>query len=236
MLDAASHAAGLLAVSQALKSDMVALGMPADAIAVHYTGIDRRRFHPRDKAQARKAIAARFGLPAEGPLLATVGALIPRKGQALAMGALARLGGEARLALVGAGSDGAMLRRLAAELGVAARMHFLGPVSHDALPELLAAADAMVLPSTSEGLANAWVEALACGTPIVISDAGGAREVVNRPEAGRIAARDPEAIAAAVAEVLASSYSPDEVAQTVAGFSWEANAAALAAHYGRMLA
>jgi glycosyltransferase involved in cell wall biosynthesis len=145
------------------------------------------------------------------------------------------LGGETQLAVVGAGPDEAMLRRLAAELGVAARVHFLGAVGRAALPELLAASDAMVLPSASEGLANAWIEALACGTPIVICDAGGAREVVTRPQAGRIASRDPEAIAAAVEEVLASGYAPDEVARTVAGFSWEANAAALAAHYERML-
>jgi glycosyltransferase involved in cell wall biosynthesis len=138
MLDAAGQAEGLLAVSQALKSDMVALGMRAAGIAVQYTGIDRLRFHPRDKVQARTDVAARFGIPAEGPLLATVGALIPRKGQALTMRALAMLGGETQLAVVGAGPDEAMLRRLAAELGVAARVHFLGAVGHAALPELLA--------------------------------------------------------------------------------------------------
>ena len=50
------------------------------------------------------------------------------------------------------------------------------------LPALLSAADAMVLPSASEGLANAWIEALACGTPLVITDVGGAREVVTGPD------------------------------------------------------
>jgi glycosyltransferase involved in cell wall biosynthesis len=235
MLDAARQAAGLLAVSQALKSDMVALGMPGETIAVHYTGIDRLRFHPRERAAARKKAAAQFGISPDGPLLATVGALIPRKGQALVIQALAELPRDTRLALVGTGPDEGGLRRLARELGLGERVHFLGSIAHDVLPDVLAAADVMVLPSASEGLANAWIEALACGTPIVIAEAGGAHEVVTRPEAGRIAARDPAAIAAAVGEVLASSYPREAVAAIVAAFSWEANAAALAAHYEALL-
>jgi teichuronic acid biosynthesis glycosyltransferase TuaC len=58
---------------------------------------------------------------------------------------------------------------------VAERVGFLGAVPHEDLPALYCAADVMALPSASEGLANAWVEALACGTPIAISDVGGAR-------------------------------------------------------------
>jgi hypothetical protein len=50
----------------------------------------------------------------------------------------------------------------------------------------------MVLPTASEGLANAWVEALACGTPLVITDVGGARELITCDTAGRLVARDPE--------------------------------------------
>jgi glycosyltransferase involved in cell wall biosynthesis len=66
---------------------------------------------------------------------------------------------------------------------------------------------------------------------VVVADAGGAREVVTSPQAGRIVARDPVAIAAAVEEILAAPPAPEAVAATVARFSWEANAAALAAHY-----
>jgi glycosyltransferase involved in cell wall biosynthesis len=94
----------------------------------------------------------------------------------------------------------------------------------------------MVLPSEREGLANAWIEALACGTPLIIPDIGGAREVLavpdnGRPAAGRLAARTPEAIAAAVLDLLAAPPSQAEVAACAARFSWEANAAALAAIY-----
>ena len=230
MLDAAHQAAGLLAVSEALKADMAALGMPGEAITVHYTGLDRAKFHVRDRIAARAGIVS-LGVPTDGRLLVTVGALIPRKGQALAIRALALLPGDVRLALAGTGADKAALCALATELGLGERVHLLGSVSHEALPQLLCAADAMVLPAASEGLANAWVEALACGTPIVIADAGGARELLTSPYAGRIVARNPQAIAAAVAAMLAAPPHQDAVAATAERFSWEANATALAEYY-----
>ena len=235
MLDAARQAAGMLAVSQALKADMVALGMPGEAIAVHSTGLDRAKFRVRNRAEARAGIGA-LGVPPDGRLLVTVGALIPRKGQALTIRALALLPADVRLALAGTGADEAILRALATELGLGERVHLLGSVQHNALPELLSAANVMVLPAASEGLANAWVEALACGTAIVIADAGGARELLTSPDAGRIVARDPEAIAAGIAEMLAAPPHQDAVAATVEGFSWEANAAALAKYYTRLTA
>ena len=235
MRAAADQAAGLLAVSEALAADMVARGLPGEKIVVHYTGLDRALFRPLDRAASRAMLAARFGLPAEGPLLATVGALIPRKGQQLAIRALARIPG-ARLALVGTGPDQATLELLARDSGMADRVHFLGSLDHALLPAVLSAADAMVLPSASEGLANAWVEALACGCPLVISDAGGARELVTGPTAGRIVARDADAIAGAVRELLAAPPPRDAVAACAARFSWEANAAAMAEYYEGLLA
>src|SRR3546814_13089991 len=102
--------------------------------------------------------------------------------------------------------------------------------SADLLPAFVAAADVMALPSASEGLANAWIEALACGTPIVISDAGGAREVVDRAEAGRIVAREPLAIATAIRDLLSNPPSAVSVRDTVRRFSWKANGDALPAH------
>ena len=90
------------------------------------------------------------------------------------------------------------------------------------------------MPSVSEGLANAWVEALACGTPIVISDAGGAAELVTSPTAGCIVQRTPEAIAAAVQEILAAPPSPSDVAASLGGrFDWDRNGRELAQHLRR---
>jgi glycosyltransferase involved in cell wall biosynthesis len=231
MLRAAERAGGLLAVCGALADDMGGLGFPREKIAVHYTGLDHTLFRPLERAECR----AQLGLPPDAPILATVGALIPRKGQLYVLRAVALLP-EAHLLLVGEGPDRAMLETFAGEAGLTGRVHFLGPLDQGDLPTVLSAADAMVLPSASEGLANAWIEALACGTPLVITEAGGAAEVVTSAVAGRIVARDPQAIATGVEHVLATPRYREAVAQCAARFSWEANAAALADHYERLLA
>jgi len=215
---------GLLAVSAAMKRDMVALGIAPEKIRVHYTGVDLDAFHPGDRA----TLKAEMGFDS-GPLIASVGALIPRKGQKLLIEALVALP-RATLALAGQGPDRGALEALARERGVAGRVHFLGNIPHEALPHLLAAADVMALPSASEGLANAWVEALACGTPIVISSAGGAAELFDRPEAGRIVPREPLAIAGAIAELLADPPEAEAVRATAGRFTWAANSAALFDH------
>lgn len=237
MRAAAAQAAGLLAVSAALADDMAAIGLPREKITVHYTGLDRTRFNLRDRADCRRRLADELGLalPAEAPLLASTGALIPRKGQGFVIRALPALP-DAHLLLVGQGPDRDALAALAKALGVAERVHFLGSLDHRMLPVVLGGADAMVLPSASEGLANAWVEALACGTPLVITDAGGARELVTQPEAGYIVDRDPAALAAAVQALLADPPPREAVAAVAARFSWEANADALAEYYEGLLA
>jgi teichuronic acid biosynthesis glycosyltransferase TuaC len=224
MVKAAQGATALVAVSQALKADMAALGMPDERIFVHYTGLDRDAFRPTSREAARAQIAdlQALRIPIASHLLVTPGALIERKGQALVIEAMKDLP-QCRLALAGKGEDEAKLRALAQSSGLSDRVHFLGQVSHKLLPLLFSAADALVLPSASEGLANVWVEALACGAPIVIPDIGGAREVLSSPAAGRIAAREPGAIAAAVEEIIANPASQEDVAAAVVQFSWERN-------------
>ncbi|MET0269304.1 MAG: glycosyltransferase, partial [Sphingomonas sp.] len=220
---AARGADGLLAVSSAMADDMVALGMPADRIRVHHTGVDAAMFAPVDRAAAKAALGV------AGPLLVSVGYLIERKGQRLAIEALPRLPG-ATLLIVGQGPARAGLEARAAALGLSDRVRFLGSLPHAALPALLGAADVMVLPSASEGLANVWVEALSCGTPVVTADVGGARSVVNRPAAGRLAALDPSAIAAAIGDILADPPTQQAARAAVAAFTWKANTAALYDH------
>lgn len=228
VLQAGRDAAGLLAVSRALKDDMVALGMPADRIMVHYTGCDQQRFAPQDGT----ALRAELGIT--GPMLISVGALIARKRQNLIIEALPMLPGIT-LVLAGAGDAEAGYRALGERLGVADRVIFAGSLPHDDLPRWLAAADIMVLPSKSEGLANAWVEALACGTPIVICDAGGAAELLTDPVAGRIASANPADLAAAIGDVLASRPDPLAVRACVAQFSWTRNADELQRYFGKIL-
>lgn len=227
--EAGQRASGLLAVSKGLVDDMAALGIPREKVTLHRTGLDADLFRPYDRRMCRD----QFALPRDVPVLATVGALIPRKGQRYAIEALPALP-EAILLLAGKGEDEAMLRSLAQQLGVAERVRFLGPVPHSELPILLNAADVFVLPSASEGLANAWVEALACGTPVVTTPIPGAQELITDPDWGRLVPRDGPAIAAAVSALLAERPTPERVQEAVAGMSWQANAAALVEHWRRL--
>lgn len=228
VIAAGQAADGMLAVSAAMKADMVALGMPEDRIAVHYTGIDRQMFAVRDRSAAKAALAIR------GPLIVSVGALIERKGQGSVIDALPALS-DATLVLIGRGEDEAALKAKTVALGVADRVRFMGSLPPAVVADWLAAADVMVLPSASEGLANAWVEALASGTPVVTCDVGGARELFDRPEAGKLVERHAGQIASAIGAILAAPPSRAAVAATVDRFSWETNTAALHAHLSRLV-
>lgn len=112
MLEAASAATGLLAVSHDLARQMAAMGIDASKITVHYTGLDRDRFRPFEHTQLRSQLSRELGftLPDNAPLLACVGALIERKGQGIAITALKDVPG-ARLVLVGKGEDEAACAR-----------------------------------------------------------------------------------------------------------------------------
>jgi glycosyltransferase involved in cell wall biosynthesis len=224
ILAAAGAAHGLLAVSEALKTEMVALGMPAEKIRVHPTGVDRTLFQPGD----RPALKADLGI--DGPLVVTAGALIPRKRPELVL-EVARRVPEATFLFVGDGPERAGLERVAGP-----NVRFAGRRPHAELPGFLAAADVMLLPSVSEGLANVWVEALACGTPLVVTDAGGAREVVTGLAAGRIVAPDAAALARAVRDLLAAPPAAAEASRAAAHFDWEKNAAELFDHLSRVSA
>ncbi len=229
VLEAGQAANGLLAVAQGLADDMAELGMPRERITIHRTGLNADLFRPYDRKMCRDQL----GLPRDVPVLATVGALIPRKGQTHAIDALAQLP-DAILVLAGKGEDENALKSQAERLGVPDRVRFLGAVPHGDLPVLLNAADVFVLPSSSEGLANAWVEALACGTPVVTTPIPGAQELITDPAWGRLVPREGTAIAAAVSALLAERPDPETVRAAVADYSWDANAAALVAHWRRL--
>jgi len=216
ILQAAEQANALLAVSEALKQDMIAIGMDGSKISVHYTGLDQDKFRPVDRLAAKRALGV------SGPLFITTGALIARKNQDLVIRALAGLP-DATLMLAGMGEEEHAYRALARQSGVADRVRFLGSVPHDQLPHLTAAADIAILVSKSEGLANAWVEALACGTPVIISEAGGARELVSSKSAGRVVDQTVEAIVEAAKAILAEPPAQELVRSSVSQFSWTNN-------------
>ena len=226
---AAMRADGLLAVSDAMADDVAALGVSRHRIRVHHTGVDQSRFQPIDREAAKQALGV------TGPLVVSLGALIPRKGHGVVIDAVARLPGVT-LMIVGEGAERAALTARAGRAGVADRVRLIGAVPHADLPPLLGAADVMALATASEGLANAWVEALACGTPVVITPAGGAEDVVTSRVAGRIAQADPDEFAAAIRDVLEQGADPWAVRAAVRDFTWPANAAGLHSHLAELVA
>jgi glycosyltransferase involved in cell wall biosynthesis len=223
ILEAARSAGGMLAASEALRQVMIGYGFPAERIRTHYTGVDRTRFHVRDRAEEK----AKLGI--SGPLIATVGALIPGKGQKDAIAA-AQLLPNTTLLLAGEGPDRASLEKLIRRKGLQDRVRLLGNRPVDEVAALVGAADVLVLPSRSEGLANVWVEALVSGTPVVTSDVGGVREVIDRPEAGEIVPPEPEAIAAAVRRILADPPDQQLVHRCADKFNSEVKFARMRAH------
>ena len=230
IMSAAAQARCLLAVSRSLARDMEAMGMDGSKIAVHYTGCDLDRFRPRDRA------AAKVKLGVQGPLVVSLGSLIPRKGHDLVIEAMTELPG-ATLLVVGEGPERARLQRLIERRGLGGRARLAGGLPHGELPGILAAADVMALASESEGLANAWIEALACGTPVVTPDVDGAAEAIDRPAAGRLLReRSPAAIAGAIRSILDAPPTPGAVRESAERFSWERNGQQLHEHLSRMAA
>lgn len=220
MLEAARCADTITAVSASLKGEMVSLGMPAAEITVHYTGVNLARFSPGSDG-AREEARREYAF--DRPTVLSVGSLTEVKDHALLIRAMKQVEG-ADLAIAGHGPLRTSLEQLAAELGIKNRVRFLGNVPHDALPDLYRAADVFALTSQREGLANVWLESMASGTPLVITAVGGAREVVDRPEAGRLVeTRTPEAVAAALKDVLASRPAPEAVRAAAERFSLERN-------------
>jgi glycosyltransferase involved in cell wall biosynthesis len=227
---AIARADALIAVSAALKEGLVALGAPPAKVTVLRNGVDLEVFQPvPDRA------AARAELGFDGPTLLSVGLLIERKRHHLTIEALAHLPGH-RLVIAGEGPERSALEALAARLGVADRVHLIGPVPHTRLPLYYSAADVMVLASSREGWANVLLEAMACGTPVVATPAWGSREAVAAPEAGVVIEEaTPAAVAAGVRQVLGN---PPERAATRAyaeQFGWDETTAGQLALFRRVL-
>jgi glycosyltransferase involved in cell wall biosynthesis len=139
-----------------------------------------------------------------------VGNLVELKGVHVTLSALARIS-DAVLLVAGDGPEASRLRRLASELGVEARVRFLGNVPRADLLEYYNVADALFLASSREGMPNVVLESLACGTPVVAAPFAGAAELINASEAGEIAkARTAEGMLAAWHELW--NRKPDRAA------------------------
>lgn len=215
ILWAAANAQGMITVCSALKDEMVKLGIDGSRITPLRNGVDLELFQPGDREQLRRTL----GLDAF--TLLSVGHLIERKGHDIPIKALTYLPGVSLL-IAGDGPERRALEMLASELGVTARVRFLGAVSQAELKNYYCAADALVLASSREGWANVLLESMACGTPVIASNVWGTPEVVASADAGVLmASRTPEGMVAAVRALQEHYPSHAATRRYAENFSWE---------------
>jgi len=218
---AASH---LLADSQATRDDLVRhCGIPPQKVTVVYPGLDPA-LRPADE-EAIAAVRRRYALPDD--YLLYVGTLHPRKNLVRLVEAFARVQKDVRGQLVIAGKKGWLYQdifRRVEELGLGERVLFPGYVPEADLPALLSGARLFVFPSLYEGFGFPVLEAMACGVPVVCSNASSLPEVVGEA-ALLVDPHDVDALAEAIVRAWCDKDLREELIargfRQVRRFSWE---------------
>ena len=206
---------------------------PEEKIVHMPLGIDRAFFAPGPSGPAREAI----GFDDTIPIILYVGRIQSLKGTALAVRTLAELRKHrsARLIIVGgpSGVDGerefARVLALVKEHGLDDAVTIVEPMSHELLSTYYRAADVVIVPSVSESFGLVALEAMGCGTPVVATDAGGLRTVVDDGYSGILVKdREPSAFAQAIESLLANPVHYRAMSQRASAcaesFTWTASA------------
>jgi glycosyltransferase involved in cell wall biosynthesis len=213
---AAGQADAVIAVSQALKEKLAALGVERERIHVLRNGVDLELFHPENRD------ALRADLTLRGPTLLSVGNLLGFKGHGVVIEALSLLP-QYELVIAGGGPDRAAFEALARQCGVSGRVRFVGSLSQQDLRRYYCAADALVLASSREGWPNVLLEAMACGTPVIATDVGGVPEIVTSMDAGIVVKeRSAPALAGAVRALLTQPRERAATRRFAERFGWGA--------------
>lgn len=226
------RATHVLADSAATKRDLVAMWqVPAEKVTVLYCGV-HERFRPITDAAALDAVRAKYGL-ADAPYLLSVGTVQPRKNYRLLIRAFAPVAARWPHNLIIGGGKGWLSDDLMQEvraLGLNGRVRFIGFVDDDDLPALYSAATLFLFPSLYEGFGLPLLEAMACGVPVVSSDASSLPEVVGET-AVLLSPHDPQPWTAALLALLADEERRTALAaagrQQAQRFSWETAAGQL---------
>jgi len=229
----------IVAVSRATSDVLARSGCRPGAITTIHNGIDLRRVRA---AQPPGAVRRALGIEPDALLLGTAGRLAPVKGHEYlvrAAAAIAAARPDVRVLLVGSGPRRQALQSLARALDVHRRCLFVDPAEDTAFSvhDLMAALDVFTLPSLSEGIPMALLEAMALGIPVVASAVGGVPEIIcDRVSGLLVEPRSPDALAEACLEL---SRRPQWAATRAAAgrttveahFSRERNGQALAKLY-----
>ncbi len=218
ILTAAAQAGASITVCEALRAEMIGMGADGGRIHALRNGVDLDTFSP--PTTDRGALKLALGVPADAPLVVSVGGLVERKGHHLTIDAVAAQP-EVHLRIAGGGPEEQALKARIAALGAEDRIRLTGPLPHSALADFYGAADLSVLASSREGWANVLLESMACGTPVVATDVWGTPEVVAAPEAGLLCSRDAGSIEAQVAALLAGLPKRAATRAYAERFSWD---------------
>lgn len=227
-------------VSASLRRLAIALGAAPEKTEVVGNGVDTTVFHPVDRAAAR----ARLGLADDAPVLVSVGGLVERKGMHRVIDCLpalaARHPGLHYLVVGSGGPEGDMRAELEAQvarLGLGGQVHFLGALPPAELKYPLSAADVFVLSTRNEGWANVFLEAMACGLPVVTTDVGGNAEVVCRPGLGTVVPfGDAAALTRALDAALARDWDRAAILDYARDNQWDKRVAQLLVAFEPLLA
>lgn len=187
MLKAISNAARVFSVANSLKQHVGALGAKTNKIRVVGNGVDINKFYPLDKKTQRKVL----NIPDNAKVLISVGGLVERKGFHRVIEVLPELlkqyPGLIYLIVGGESAEGNIKEQLVRQvdkLKLENNVRFLGALNSEELKKPLSSADIFVLATANEGWANVFLEAMACGLPVVTTDVGGNKEVVNNDGLG----------------------------------------------------
>lgn len=218
------RATGIIAVSSALKTAIVELGISEEKVRVIGNGVDISRFRPLDREVARQQL----GLPADAPLLVAVGSLNEHKGHSSLISAFSNLSSRhpnLRLSILGEGPLRNALEAQVEALGLHGRITLPGSVNNDQLAAWYSAADVSCLPSLREGWPNVLMESLACGTPVVASRVGGVPEVITSAEYGLLVDPNVESLTDGIESALRNSWNRAEIVKYAQSRTWDKVAA-----------
>ena len=238
-----SDADGVIVSTEEERQDIARYyGAPRHNIEVIPAGVNLEMFQPVDRAEARAAVASEWGIRDEERVILYVGRIEPLKGIDILLRALPMLehDGAVRALIVGGnpGNDVEMerLKSLAGELGIADSVTFTGSVPQAVLPAYYSAADVFTLPSHSESFGLAPLEAMACGTPAVVSRVGGLKTFIRSGENGYLVPwRCPESFAQRFDTLLANPELRDAMGRAAReralSMGWGAVAARMLGYY-----
>ena len=232
------RAAAIIAISRAVRSALVASGIPERRIEIVPSGVDLAR----TLEAAPPATLRTLGVPEGAPLVVMVGALVPHKDPATfvrAVDTARQQIPELRALLVGEGVLRPMLEALIEELGLGSKLTLTG-YRQDA-DSLLAAADVFVLSSEEEGLGTVLLDALAAGVPVAATSGGGIPEIIEHDRSGLLVApHDHEGLGGNIVRLLSDEQLRRRVVDggrvRVRQFSVEATARRTLEVYRRVLA